>query len=294
MKQVKVCLDAGHCGKYNRSPAVKDYYESDMNWKLHLLLKAELEQYGIEVQQTRSSQNTDRGVYDRGAASKGCDLFLSLHSNAVGDSVNESVDYPVVIVQLDGKGDELGKQLAAAIEQTMETKQGGRIDTKRGSNGEYFGVLRGAAAVGTMGMILEHSFHTQTRAAKWLLDESNLKKLAQVEAQIVAEYFGMSKNATAEDSDGVLYCVQSGAFTERKFAEALLADLKAAGFDGYIEKKQKRAAAAAPAKKSVDEIAWEVIEGKWGNNPERREKLIAAGYDYDEVQQRVNAFVGGW
>lgn len=32
---IKICLDAGHYGKYNRSPAVKTYYESDMNWKLH-------------------------------------------------------------------------------------------------------------------------------------------------------------------------------------------------------------------------------------------------------------------
>ena len=38
---VKVCLDAGHYGKYNRSPAVSSYYESDMTWKLHNYLKKE-------------------------------------------------------------------------------------------------------------------------------------------------------------------------------------------------------------------------------------------------------------
>ena len=40
---IKVCLDAGHYGKYNRSPAVSSYYESDMTWKLHNYLKKELE-----------------------------------------------------------------------------------------------------------------------------------------------------------------------------------------------------------------------------------------------------------
>lgn len=45
---------------------------------------------------------------------------------------------------------------------------------------------------------------------------------------------------------------------------------------------------AASAKKSVDEIAKEVIAGKWGDNPERKNKLKAAGYDYDAVQKRVN------
>jgi len=39
---IKVCLDAGHYGKYNRSPAVSSYYESDMTWKLHNYLKKEL------------------------------------------------------------------------------------------------------------------------------------------------------------------------------------------------------------------------------------------------------------
>ena len=40
--------------------------------------------------------------------------------------------------------------------------------------------------------------------------------------------------------------------------------------------------------KSIDELAKEVIEGKWGNNPERKEKLIAAGYDYEAIQNKVN------
>ena len=42
------------------------------------------------------------------------------------------------------------------------------------------------------------------------------------------------------------------------------------------------------AKKSNEEIAREVMDGKWGNNPERKQRLIAAGYDYDAVQAIVN------
>ena len=200
MKNVKsghakpiVCLDAGHYGKYNRSPVVKTYYESDMVWKLHLLLKKELESYGIQVKQTRTDQEKDKDLYSRGKASKGCDLFLSLHSNAVGSKANESVDYPVVYVQLDGKGDQLGKKLANAIEETMGTKQSGCIATRKGKKGEYYGVLRGAAAVGTMGMILEHSFHTNTKATKWLMDDDNLATMAKVEAKIIADWFGVKK-----------------------------------------------------------------------------------------------------
>ena len=36
---MKICLDAGHYGYYNQSPANKSYYESKMVWKLHLKLK---------------------------------------------------------------------------------------------------------------------------------------------------------------------------------------------------------------------------------------------------------------
>ena len=42
------------------------------------------------------------------------------------------------------------------------------------------------------------------------------------------------------------------------------------------------------SRKSVDEIAREVINGKWGNGTERKSKLTAAGYDYNAVQKRVN------
>ena len=43
-----------------------------------------------------------------------------------------------------------------------------------------------------------------------------------------------------------------------------------------------------PTKKSVDEIAGEVIQGKWGNGTDRKNKLTNAGYDYNAVQKRVN------
>ena len=41
-------------------------------------------------------------------------------------------------------------------------------------------------------------------------------------------------------------------------------------------------------KKTNEEIAKEVLQGKWGNGQERREKLTSAGYSYDEIQKIVN------
>lgn len=42
---------------------------------------------------------------------------------------------------------------------------------------------------------------------------------------------------------------------------------------------------------SVEEIAKEVIAGKWGNGIDRKVKLEAAGYNYSQVQTRVNELI---
>ena len=45
--------------------------------------------------------------------------------------------------------------------------------------------------------------------------------------------------------------------------------------------------------KSVDEVAQEVLQGLWGNGQERYDNLTNAGYDAQEVQNRVNSLLGG-
>lgn len=222
----KICLDAGHYGDYNRSPAVPEYYESRMNWKLHLFLKAELEGYGFQVITTRANAEKDLDLVSRGRKSQGCDLFLSLHSNAAGSEVYENIDYVVAYVMLDGSTDVLGTALSETAAKVMGTTQSPRINTRRGDSGEYYGVLRGAASVGTPGIILEHSFHTQTRATRWLMDEDNLRKLAAEEAKVIAEHFGREKT---------LYRVQTGAFSKLENAQKQVEALEKAGFEAIIK-----------------------------------------------------------
>lgn len=82
---------------------------------------------------------------------------------------------------------------------------------------------------------------------------------------------------------GDLYKIQVGAFKVKANAEATLKKLQAAGFSGFITTEQG-------AGKSVDELAREVLQGKWGNGAERKKRLEAAGYDYAAVQKKVNQF----
>ena len=44
----------------------------------------------------------------------------------------------------------------------------------------------------------------------------------------------------------------------------------------------------ATTKKAVNEVAKEVIAGKWGNGADRKKRLTDAGYNYNEVQKEVN------
>lgn len=44
-------------------------------------------------------------------------------------------------------------------------------------------------------------------------------------------------------------------------------------------------------KKTIDEIAHEVIRGLWGNGQDRKDRLTKAGYDYSTVQKRVNELI---
>lgn len=45
-------------------------------------------------------------------------------------------------------------------------------------------------------------------------------------------------------------------------------------------------------KLNIENLAKEVIQGLWGNGEERRQRLEDYGYDYDEVQRKVNELLG--
>lgn len=59
--------------------------------------------------------------------------------------------------------------------------------------------------------------------------------------------------------------------------------IKSNGLNGYSKE-----IVPSEVKKTVDELAREVINGLWGNGQERYDKLTVAGYSYDDVQKRVN------
>lgn len=61
--------------------------------------------------------------------------------------------------------------------------------------------------------------------------------------------------------------------------------------DVIIKKAKLTKSPNIEQRKSLNEIANEVIKGVWGNGEERRKRLAEAGYDYSEVQSLVNSIV---
>lgn len=68
--------------------------------------------------------------------------------------------------------------------------------------------------------------------------------------------------------------------------------LKNAGYDvnevQNLVNQKLGVSVSKPNLKSINEIAREVIQGKWGNGQERKTRLTNAGYDVQAVQNRVN------
>ena len=86
-----------------------------------------------------------------------------------------------------------------------------------------------------------------------------------------------------------LYKVQVGAYSVKSNADNMLAKVESKGFDAFITTVSGTpVSSTATPKKSVTEVAKEVLAGKWGNGADRKKRLTEAGYNYSEVQAKVN------
>ena len=59
------------------------------------------------------------------------------------------------------------------------------------SNGDYYGVLRGASNVKVPGMIIEHGFHTVEEVRRLAMEEDLTQKWAEADAYGIAKGFGL-------------------------------------------------------------------------------------------------------
>lgn len=59
----------------------------------------------------------------------------------------------------------------------------------------------------------------------------------------------------------------------------------------YLTYESENTSKPIVTRKTIEEIAKEVLQGKWGNGDKRKAKLQKAGYDYSKVQSKVNDLI---
>lgn len=149
----------------------------------------------------------------------------------------------------------------------------------------------------------ECEFHDNVDTAKWIIENTTL--IGETIAKGICNYFGITYKAggstpSSKPVSGELYRVrkswadaasQIGAFVVLENAIKVCKT----GYSVFDSKGNVvyPKAQPAPTKKSVDEIAREVIRGDWGNGSDRTKRLSSAGYDANAVQNRVNEILGG-
>ena len=129
----------------------------------------------------------------------------------------------------------------------------------------------------------------------WNEDSGNAKKWEQFKARLTGTTTATT-TANLTKADDIIYRVrksandaksQIGAYKNLDSAKAL-AD-KNSGYSVFEKNSGKLVYTPGTGnKKTVTEIAKEVIQGKWGNGEDRKNRLTKAGYDYQAVQAEVN------
>ena len=133
----------------------------------------------------------------------------------------------------------------------------------------------------------------------WNEDSGNAKKWEQFKARLTGTTTATT-TANLTKADDIIYRVrksandaksQIGAYKNLDSAKAL-AD-KNSGYSVFEKNSGKLVYTPGTGnKKTVTEIAKEVIQGKWGNGEDRKNRLTKAGYDYNAVQAEVNKMMG--
>ena len=131
----KVYVDAGHGG--SDSGAVKYLNERDVNLVIAKACRDYLESNGVSVKMSRTSNKTNTDINDMAAEANkwSADYVVSIHNNAGGGD-----GFEIYHTINGGKGKTLAKNIKAEVKKLGQNSRG--LKTKKGNNGDYFGMIR--------------------------------------------------------------------------------------------------------------------------------------------------------
>ena len=186
-----VVLDAGHGGEDSGKVGINHALEKDINLKIVLLLKKELEKEKIQVVLTRKE---DVGLYTKEATNKKIEdlsnrcniiektnpnLAVSIHQNSYHE---ESIHGPQVFYY---KTSEKGKLAAQFIQESFNELIGTEKNTRKiKSNESYYLLLHTKAPI----VICECGFLSNPEEANLLITQKYTEKIAKCVANGIIKY----------------------------------------------------------------------------------------------------------
>lgn len=184
-----VAIDPGHGGN-DPGKTVGDVYEKDINLKIAIKLKDELEKKGVKVIITRDS---DVGLYNETDTNKkiadmknrcklinesNADILVSIHQNSYS---SQNVKGAQVFFYENSKE---GEKLAEILQSAIKTKVDNENTRQHKSNDSYYILLN----VEMPAVIVECGFLTNPSECKKLLDENYQQEMAQAVAEGIIQY----------------------------------------------------------------------------------------------------------
>lgn len=253
---MKVLLIAGH-GAGDSGAVGNGYKEADLTRKIVAAIEPKLKKY-CSVGVYPTSRNAYDDVQNRTFANhvpggiRSYNYVFEVH-------LNSSADDP------DGNGVTTGTEIyitSAEEEYTVETAILENVCSmgfrNRGVKRKDFSVIATCKNYGVSSALLESCFIDDQDDVDLLVP--NVGKLAQKVVDGIAEGFGLKASSGSNTSTST--------------------------------SKPSGGGSSSSGKKTISQVAKEVINGEWGNGDARKKKLEAAGYDYAAVQAEVNKQLG--
>ena len=208
-----IVLDPGHDPGCNTRDWINGVWETDLNWKIALAMKAELEKYeGVEVYINREwsecpeeSDGMDclKARVTR-AVNLQADLLISLHNNALGSgSLQYGANGTEIYISkysdyyLESKGlaeiverklSEMGLE-SRGIRTRDYGSDGGWYDD--GNSWDYYAINRHSTMMGIPSLLIEHAYMDNPGDLLFLRDSTKVDEMGRRDAQAIVEYYGL-------------------------------------------------------------------------------------------------------
>lgn len=205
-----IVLDPGH----DPGDWVNGVWETDLNWRIALAMKAELEKYeSVEVYINREwsecpeeSDGMDclKARVTRGANLE-ADLLISLHNNALGSgNIQYAASGTEIYISKYSDYYAESKGLAEVVERKLSEmglrsrgiyvrdygSDGGFYDD--GNSWDYYAINRHSTMMGIPSLLIEHAYMDNPEDLVFLRDSEKVDEIGRRDAQAIVEYYGLS------------------------------------------------------------------------------------------------------